>query len=401
MKSGTNTVTPASRSRVSQSRSGLPTRSPHTCAVTKMCLKSTPYPSAAGSRSSVSRSYLSKMKSGSCINSLPTVDSANFKTYVPKSGSSRPSRSGMSRSMAPSVSRSGGRTTHWSPVSKSAPGGKTTHWNPVTASGGIESQIPQVIVMAHQQPKKCGCCCWVALAICGLLLIWIVVECTGNGFLNKKPKAKPYVPVVYRYKCYKGSCDGVGFRTAAKLAAHKRAYHYPKVTQTKPTPKKKFVCSVCKKEFQTKRELDGHKRDFHSFKCPVCSKVFTTKRKLVEHQRSCRPAKRFRCLKCYVRFETERKLMEHQRNSSKCKEVLPEQPFKCSKCNEVLSTAWNLRRHTEHCWFKCERFKAGSYGNARFGSSRDCKLRPNLFATLDELQSHYGTSHRSWWYSTT
>jgi len=210
-----------------RSCSELPSRADHTCAVTQMCLQSTAYPQ---SKSGVSRSYLSKMKSGTTTSGFSTVNSANFKTYVPSSKTS--------------VFSSGTRTA--------GPGGKTTRWNPVTASGAydLESQRParpQVIVMAPAAAKKsgcCSCCCWVialiVIAICVVTAVAFVVLNRGaepDKIVIVTPEIVNEVPA-----------PGPG-----------------------PVPNQKRQCPDCKKMFSKRDFIKHQKATAH--KCSKCNKM--------------------------------------------------------------------------------------------------------------------------------
>jgi len=105
--------------------------------------------------------------------------------------------------------------------------------DPVTASGAydMESQTParpEVVVMAPPEPKKKNCCCWATLIILGLLLlVWVVLELTGNGFFGRpKPQPKKW----HCTNCQSIVPDGESL-----------------CDNCKPEPTISWTCSKCKK----------------------------------------------------------------------------------------------------------------------------------------------------------
>lgn len=344
-------------SRGSDGSFELPSRADHTrsCAVTQRCLQSTMHPSTSR-KSGVSASYLSKMKSG-------------------------------------------GKTTHWAPMSKtSGRGDKTTHWNPATASGtyDVENQMPMgppVIVMAPQQPKKrsaCCCCCCIVFSLAALILagLWI---CSVVLAKPPAPARRFMCPICKRTFCRERD-----------LVNHKRTCK-PRVEW--------FRCPVpaCDKKFKTKSKLEWHDRTCHSFKCPLCSKNSKTKREYLEHQQHCW----FKCPKCKATFRTQAECTKHKQSCwfacSGCKDMFATQSeltkhqqkclkppgFKCAVCGTVVdkkvrigsiwkTCATKIRQHKQRCWIPCEA-----------KSRRKCW---EFFETRSKRTAHYETAHSAWWF---
>jgi transcription initiation factor IIE alpha subunit len=116
---------------------------------------------------------------------------------------------------------------------------------------------------------------------------------------------------------------------------------------------KKWECTVCEKQFDTRAALAMHVH-VHSedriFACSVCHARFTTKDNLTQHQSEVHVHKDeryiifvaeqpFVCSICGVRFAINSNLKLHQRTHK------GERPFKCSVCGANFVRNSFLNRH--------------------------------------------------------
>ncbi|XP_034088844.1 zinc finger protein 79-like isoform X1 [Gymnodraco acuticeps] len=105
---------------------------------------------------------------------------------------------------------------------------------------------------------------------------------------------------------------------------------------------KPFSCSVCKKYFTQRGDLNRHMR-VHTgekpFSCSVCKKYFTQRGDLKRHLRVHTGEKPFSCSVCRKYFTGRGDLKRHMRVHT------GEKPFSCSVCKKYFSASGDLNRH--------------------------------------------------------
>ena len=126
-----------------------------------------------------------------------------------------------------------------------------------------------------------------------------------------------------------------------------------------------FECDICKKSFNSKGNLNRHKR-IHTgetnFECATCKKRFLEKSKLKIHERIHTGEVPYECRTCKVRFKQLGHLDRHERIHT------GEMPFECVKCKKRFNRKFTLdvheRNHTGEVPYECKtcekRFKQNS-----------------------------------------
>ena len=121
--------------------------------------------------------------------------------------------------------------------------------------------------------------------------------------------------------------------------------HSEKTFNSRNNPKlrsRPFSCSVCNKSFTRKHHLIEHERihsGSRSFSCSVCNKSFTRKSNLVQHERIHSGSKPFSCSVCNKSFTQKAHLIQHEKIHSGSR------PFSCSVCNKSFARKSHLTRH--------------------------------------------------------
>lgn len=121
--------------------------------------------------------------------------------------------------------------------------------------------------------------------------------------------------------------------------------------QTKRSP---TYCNICRKDFESTEMFTQHNSEAHGiedngqFKCFGCEKRFKSRRRRLGHEINfCKGLKDgYRCSIC-DRFLPKRGMYEaHMRDHrDNVAVVLPEDIFKCKKCNELFKTKNSLKSH--------------------------------------------------------
>ncbi|GAB0087002.1 transcription factor IIIA [Sergentomyia squamirostris] len=129
-----------------------------------------------------------------------------------------------------------------------------------------------------------------------------VCETCGKGFLNLK-SFRSHGVVHRRLKCQQCEREVSNW---TELVAHRRTEH-PNL----------FECSICKREFRSKRSLRGHevihkpREEQPKFTCEACSKDFTRKSNLLAHILLVHEKRKHPCSQCHASLSTKNKLELH------------------------------------------------------------------------------------------
>ena len=148
------------------------------------------------------------------------------------------------------------------------------------------------------------------------------------------------------------------FSTIYNLHRHMQEQHNSfqgEKVSTNPTANEQFVCEVCFKPFNYKRNLNMHICISHTgmneLKCPVCEQKFGTrsnlKRHLMEQHKitqfdsSIHPdeVKVFTCMVCDSVFKRKQHLKEHEMTH------VDSEKFTCDQCGKQFSVKSSLVRH--------------------------------------------------------
>jgi transcription elongation factor Elf1 len=115
---------------------------------------------------------------------------------------------------------------------------------------------------------------------------------------------------------------------------------------------RKYKCEFegCSTAYRHPRDLNRHRRDFHTggtFKCPHCRRYFTTVKRLEVHQNLLHKQDNWICEQCGKSFETRMRLMKHEYrhkgyNPFNCTEMLPGTD---SLCNYTTATKSCFAQH--------------------------------------------------------
>ena len=144
--------------------------------------------------------------------------------------------------------------------------------------------------------------------------------------LESHYKRKPYA-------CTYPGCNAV-FSSDYNQRAHAKQ-HY--------TVNPSRICKVCGEVADNKRKLTAHMRDVHNeipdFVCSICKKNFQTLAALVIHRRSHNPPIDYTCPVCEKKFTKLYYLKIHLYTHT------GEKPFKCEQCDCGFASLSRLNRH--------------------------------------------------------
>ncbi|XP_060075148.1 uncharacterized protein LOC132554841 [Ylistrum balloti] len=119
-----------------------------------------------------------------------------------------------------------------------------------------------------------------------------------------------------------------------------------------------YVCSVCDKEFDTKRLLTKHKY-YHKDRttaCPVCEKCFTGKGEMLYHLKHVHSdARNYVCQICQKSYKTNSSLREHRKQHHEGRESWRHHCDYCSKIfNKRSQLIYHMKVHTGDKPFPCD-----------------------------------------------
>lgn len=150
-------------------------------------------------------------------------------------------------------------------------GGRTTHWNPVSGSAGppMSMGMPMHMAMAPQK-KGCGACC----VVCTILTILVVVAGAVLGFLY-----------------WNGTIFG-GEKTETTVTDTPVVVSGSNTNTTRPSKRPTtYRCSKCRWTSQDKREYLQHERVAHVAKKQLPKKKKPFKRPITYLKPAVKPAK--------------------------------------------------------------------------------------------------------------
>ncbi|XP_045496497.1 oocyte zinc finger protein XlCOF6-like isoform X1 [Colias croceus] len=104
-----------------------------------------------------------------------------------------------------------------------------------------------------------------------------------------------------------------------------------------------YICTVCKKKFQTRTLMYYHaycNGQRKPFQCPDCKKSFAIKSHYKYHMRVHRNERTHSCDVCNMSFIQMSKLKRHKLKHTK------EKMFSCTRCNKGFNNSTALRKHT-------------------------------------------------------
>lgn len=167
-------------------------------------------------------------------------------------------------------------------------------------------------------------------------------------------------------------------------------------------PKKKHICSYCKKEFAFKSALKKHlatHTGIRPFKCDTCDKSFAQFSQLVRHIKiHSGGIKEFKCEYCGREFWEASNYNIHLRIHS------GEKPYSCDVCNKKFArkgdVILHIRKHTGEKPYKCDicnkTFSRSSNLNTHIQLHTgekpfECKICSKTFARESYLMAHIRT----------
>ena len=171
-------------------------------------------------------------------------------------------------------------------------------------------------------------------------------------------------------------CDK-GFLHIKNLQRHKKQFHTD------------YHCPDCGEEFQKrsvykKHRLLQHKKPI-TYKCSECSAAFQEEATLEKHQKT-HPDNPLKCKICHRHFESESALEEHQKMHT-------DSSHTCDGCSRVFPLLQGLRTHYKSCSSIPKDIKVRTPKNTKKpASAKDdplkCKLCKKQCESEDALQEH-------------
>ncbi|EMP42101.1 Zinc finger and BTB domain-containing protein 40 [Chelonia mydas] len=201
---------------------------------------------------------------------------------------------------------------------------------------------------------------------------------------------------------------GKGFRQANGLSIHLRTFH---------NIEDPYDCKKCRMSFPTLQEHrkhihEAHSREYHP--CTTCGKVFSAPSLLERHMVTHVGGKPFSCEICDKAYQCSSCDKTFSSTTAHKKHVKAEHAdvkfHECEKCNELFPTLALLQvhvkcRHSGTQPFRCLycvasfRFPGALQHHVttehfkQIESTFTCGLCGELFATREQLQSHYSAEH--------
>jgi len=158
--------------------------------------------------------------------------------------------------------------------------------------------------------------------------------------------------------------------------------------------RRKIICSICSKKFQTRKYLIAHIRWKHcdeedkvkqrnvsleksqNSKCNICGKVFNS-RKIREHVKNHFDDEKLQCLYCDKMFSNESHLNRHVLSHHEV-----EKKYKCDSCNYTATRKDNVDRHFLLL-----------HTNIAKDPQFECELCGENMKTKDSLKKHRSKCH--------
>merc|ERR1719470_40692 len=119
---------------------------------------------------------------------------------------------------------------------------------------------------------------------------------------------------------------------------------------------KPYTCDVCDKSYRKYNRMERCKLDHTGILppvlCTICDQIFATKQSLNKHTMAIHTGERpFKCEECDKGFLTKEKRRQHKRVVHESKtsvyqeNKISKRGKSCSKCEKILSTNQELKRH--------------------------------------------------------
>ena len=144
-------------------------------------------------------------------------------------------------------------------------------------------------------------------------------------------------------------------------------------------------CVQCgNKTFQTRRQLNKHRREMHNhrkFQCDVCAKTFFENKGLASHMKSHTDnLMSFKCDACPKTFLRKAGLSMHIKSHTENPNSANQNEFKCSQCGDSFPDLSLLSKHKNQVHMKTNRDE--------FPMTKHCDTCDLTFSSRQSLKHH-------------
>ncbi|XP_064542705.1 zinc finger protein 117 [Drosophila montana] len=163
---------------------------------------------------------------------------------------------------------------------------------------------------------------------------WFKCSCCENHF-ERRCHLQQHNQRVHMGKTFSCSLCERSFAFSSQLSSHMRTHDDTHIA-------KPFVCEFCGKSFKQKIQMSNHVTAVHTkiraFKCTMCPKDFLTKRDLKDHIKAHLNIRDKVCEVCQKAFTNANALVKHRH-------IHKEKTLQCSLCNTRFSERVSLGVH--------------------------------------------------------